>query len=125
MKIVIPAIDIREGRVVRLIQGDYLKQTTYSDDPVAILGHFIEAGALWVHIINLDGALTGDYRNNVSYSKILNLLNLSKKAGIKIQIGGGIRSVDVVEELLIQGAERIILGTIAFEDNNLLEDLSN
>lgn len=124
MKIVIPAIDIREGRVVRLIQGDYLKQTTYSDDPVAILGHFIEAGALWVHIINLDGALTGDYRNNVSYSKILNLLNLSKKAGIKIQIGGGIRSVDVVEELLIQGAERIILGTIAFEDNNLLEDLS-
>jgi cyclase len=124
MKTVIPAIDIREGRVVRLIQGDYLKQTTYSDDPLAILGHFIEAGALWVHIINLDGALTGNYRNNVSYSKILNLLNLSKKAGIKIQIGGGIRSVDVVEELLNQGANRIIVGTIAFEDNNLLEDLS-
>ncbi|NHJ21621.1 MAG: imidazole glycerol phosphate synthase subunit HisF [Candidatus Lokiarchaeota archaeon] len=124
MKTVIPAIDIREGRVVRLIQGDYLKQTTYSDDPVAILGHFIEAGALWVHIINLDGALTGDYRNNASYSKILNLLNLSKKAGIKLQIGGGIRSVDVIDELLIQGADRIILGTVAFEDNNLLEDLS-
>ena len=124
MKTIIPAIDIREGRVVRLTQGDYSRQTTYSDDPVAILRQFIQAGTLWVHVINLDGALTGDFRNNTSYAKILNLIDFSKQAGIKIQIGGGIRSVDVIEELLIQGADRIIISTIAFEDNNLLEDIS-
>ncbi|MFX0073923.1 MAG: imidazole glycerol phosphate synthase subunit HisF [Candidatus Hermodarchaeota archaeon] len=125
MKTIIPAIDVREGRVVRLTQGDYSKQTTYSDDPVAIFRQFIEAGALWIHVINLDGALTGDFRNNASYSKILNLIKFSKRAGVKIQIGGGIRSVDVIEELVTQGADRIILGTIAFEDNKLLEDMCN
>jgi len=117
-------MDIREGKVVRLTQGDFSKQITYSNDPVAILRQFIKAGAWWIHIINLDGALKGDFRNNLSYRVILNLIKLSKQAGIKIQIGGGIRSIETIEELIDQGTDRIILGTIAFDDDKLLEILS-
>ncbi len=117
-------MDIREGKVVRLTQGDFSKQITYSNDPVAILRQFIKAGAWWMHIINLDGALKGDFRNNLSYRVILNLIKLSKQAGIKVQIGGGIRSIETIEELIDQGTDRIILGTIAFDDDKLLEILS-
>jgi cyclase len=117
-------MDIREGKVVRLTQGDFSKQITYSNDPVAILKQFIKAGAWWIHVINLDGALTGDFRKNLSYPVILNLIKLSKQAGIRIQIGGGIRSVEMIEELVDQGTDRIILGTVAFDDNILLKVLS-
>ncbi len=117
-------MDIREGKVVRLTQGDFSKQITYSNDPIAILRQFIKAGALWIHVVNLDGALTGDFRKNLSYPVILNLIKLSKQAGIKIQIGGGIRSIETIEELVDQGIDRIILGTIAFDDNILLKVLS-
>ena len=117
-------MDIREGKVVRLTQGDFSKQITYSNDPVAILKQFIKAGAWWIHVINLDGALTGDFRKNLSYPVILNLIKLSKQAGIKIQIGGGIRSIETIEELIDQGTDRIILGTIAFDDDKLSEILS-
>jgi len=117
-------MDIREGKVVRLTQGDFSKQITYSNDPVAILKQFIKAGAWWIHVINLDGALTGDFRKNLSYPVIFNLIKLSKQAGIRIQIGGGIRSVEMIEELVDQGTDRIILGTVAFDDNILLKVLS-
>ena len=124
MKTVIPAMDIREGKVVRLTQGDFSKQITYSNDPITILRQFIKAGAWWIHVVNLDGALTGDFRKNLSYPVILNLIKLSKQAGIKIQIGGGIRSIETIEELIDLGTDRIILGTIAFDDNILLKVLS-
>ncbi|MFX1448289.1 MAG: HisA/HisF-related TIM barrel protein, partial [Promethearchaeota archaeon] len=88
IKTLIPALDILEGKIVRLTQGDFSKPITYSNDPLTILRQFIEAGALWVHIVNLDGALTGDFRKNLSYPVILDLIKLSKQAGIKIQIGG-------------------------------------
>ena len=117
-------MDIREGKVVRLTQGDFSKQITYSNDPIAILRQFIKVGAWWVHVVNLDGALTGDFRKNLSYPVILNLIKLSKQAGIKIQIGGGIRSIETIEELIDRGTDRIILGTIAFDDNILLKVLS-
>jgi len=117
-------MDIREGKVVRLTQGDFSRQITYSNDPVAILKQFIKVGAWWIHVINLDGALTGDFRKNLSYPVILNLIKLSKQAGIRIQIGGGIRSVEMIEELVDQGTDRIILGTVAFDDNILLKVLS-
>jgi len=118
-------MDIREGKVIRLTQGDFSKQIIYSNDPLAILRQFIEAGALWIHIVNLDGALTGDFRKNLSYPVILNLIKLSKQAGIKIQIGGGIRSIEIVDELINKGVDRIILGTIALDDEKLLNILSN
>ena len=124
MKTLIPAMDIREGKVVRLTQGDFSKQITYSNDPVAILRQFIEAGAFWIHVVNLDGALTGDFQENLSYPVILELITLSKQAGVKIQIGGGIRSIEIVEELVNKGVDRIILGTIALDDEKLLKILS-
>jgi len=117
-------MDIRGGKVVRLTQGDFSKQVTYSDDPLAILKQFIEVGALWIHVINLDGALTGNFQKNLSYPIILELIKLSKQTGIKIQIGGGIRSIETIEELIDRGTDRIILGTIVFDDNKLLKVLS-
>jgi len=117
-------MDIREGKVIRLIQGDFSKQTTYSNDPIAILRQFIAVGALWIHVVNLDGALTGNFRENLSYPVVLDLISLSKQAGIKIEIGGGIRSIEIIEELINRGVDRIILGTIALDDNKLLNILS-
>jgi len=117
-------MDIREGKVIRLFQGDFSKQTTYSNDPISILRRFIEAGALWIHVVNLDGALTGNFRENLSYPVILDLITLSKQAGINIEIGGGIRSIEIIEELINRGTDRIILGTIALDDNKLLNILS-
>ncbi|MBY9008408.1 MAG: imidazole glycerol phosphate synthase subunit HisF [Candidatus Lokiarchaeota archaeon] len=117
-------MDIRGGKVVRLTQGDFSRQITYSNDPIAILKQFIEVGALWIHVINLDGALTGNFQKNLSYPVILDLINLSKHTGIKIQIGGGIRSIETIEELIDRGVDRIILGTIIFDDSKLLKVLS-
>jgi cyclase len=124
IKTLIPAMDIREGKIIRLTKGDFSKQITYSDDPVAILKQFIEAGAIWIHVVNLDGALTGEFRENRSYPVILDLIILAKQAGVKIQIGGGIRSDEIVEELINKGTDRIILGTIALDDDKLLKILS-
>jgi len=78
----------------------------------------------WIHVVNLDGALTGNFRENLNYPVILELIKLSKLAGIKIQIGGGIRSIEVIEELINRGTDRIILGTIALDDDKLSEVLS-
>ncbi|NVM46152.1 MAG: imidazole glycerol phosphate synthase subunit HisF [Candidatus Lokiarchaeota archaeon] len=124
IKTVIPAMDIREGKVIRLTQGDFSKQITYSNDPITILRQFIEVGALWIHVVNLDGALTGNFRENLSYPVILDIISLSKQAGVKIQIGGGIRSIEIVEELINKGVDRIILGTIALDDKKLINILS-
>jgi len=117
-------MDIRGGKVIRLTQGDFSKQITYSDDPVTILQQFIEAGALWIHVVNLDGALTGNFQENPSYPVILELITLSKQAGLKIQIGGGIRDIEIVGELINKGVDRIILGTIALDEKKLLNILN-
>jgi len=117
-------MDIRGGKVVRLTQGDFSRQITYSNDPIAILKQFIKVGALWIHVINLDGALTGNFQKNLSYPVILDLIKLSKQSGIRIQIGGGIRNIETVEELINKGTDRIILGTIVFDDSKLLKVLS-
>jgi len=117
-------MDIRRGKVVRLTQGDFSRQITYSNDPIAILKQFIEVGALWIHVINLDGALTGNFQKNLSYPVILDLIKLSKQSGINIQIGGGIRNIETIEELINKGTDRIILGTIVFDDSKLLKVLS-
>jgi len=117
-------MDIRGGKVVRLTQGDFSRQITYSSDPIAILKQFIEVGALWIHVINLDGALTGNFQKNLSYPVILDLIKLSKQSGIRIQIGGGIRNIETIEELINKGTDRIILGTIVFDDSKLLKILS-
>ena len=91
---------------------------------MAVLKQFIEVGAIWIHIINLDGALSGNFRKNISYPVILDLIKFSKKAGIKIQIGGGIQNLEIIEDLIKRKTDRIILGTIAFNDDKLLKVLS-
>jgi phosphoribosylformimino-5-aminoimidazole carboxamide ribotide isomerase len=106
---VYPAVDISDGRCVRLLQGRFGTETVYSDDPVEVAIGFSRAGARWLHIVDLDGAKTGDPRNRELVIEVV------KKASCPVQAGGGVRTVDDVTELLAAGANRVVLGTAALE----------
>lgn len=105
-----PAVDISEGRCVRLLQGRFGTETVYSDDPVKVALGFSSAGARWLHIVDLDGAKTG-----VASNREL-VLEVVRRASCPVQAGGGVRSLDDVEDLIAAGANRAVLGTIALED---------
>lgn len=107
---VFPAVDISEGRCVRLLQGRFGTETVYSDDPVAVANGFARAGARWLHIVDLDGAKTGVPANRELVIQVV------KSASCPVQAGGGVRTLDDVEELLAAGANRVVLGTVALED---------
>jgi len=107
---IIPAIDLRDGKCVRLIQGEYHRQITYRDDPVEQAEEFISAGAQWLHIVDLDGAKVGTPVNTDTISAIAAIGKL------KIEVGGGIRSEDTINQLLDMGTERVIIGTGAVSD---------
>lgn len=107
---VYPAVDIADGRCVRLLQGRFGSETVYSDDPVKIALGFSSAGARWLHIVDLDGAKTGIPANREL------VLEVVRRASCPVQAGGGMRSLDDVEEVLAAGANRAVLGTIALED---------
>ena len=107
---IIPAIDLLKGKCVRLIQGQYDRQITYRDDPTAQANDFIEAGAQWLHIVDLEGAKIGKPVNTDAIAAI------AKLGKLKIEVGGGIRDEDSIQQLLDVGAERIIIGTKAIED---------
>jgi len=107
---VYPAVDIADGRCVRLLQGRFGTETVYSDDPVKVAIGFSRAGARWLHIVDLDGAKTGERKNREL------VLEVVKKASCPVQAGGGMRSLDDVEEVLAAGANRAVLGTVALED---------
>jgi phosphoribosylformimino-5-aminoimidazole carboxamide ribotide isomerase len=107
---IIPAIDLRDGKCVRLIQGDYRRQINYEDDPVKQAQKFIEAGAKWLHIVDLDGAKVGRAVNTDTISAIAALGQL------KIEVGGGIRDEASIKQLVDIGAERVIIGTKAVSD---------
>ena len=115
--IILPAIDIKDNKCVRLTQGDFNKVKVYSTDPLDIALQWQEQGAKYLHLVDLDGAESEDFVNRKSLEKIL------KTIDIPIQVGGGIRSKAKVELLLNLGAKRIILGTIAIEDPSFLESL--
>jgi phosphoribosylformimino-5-aminoimidazole carboxamide ribotide isomerase len=104
--IVYPAIDLRGGRVVRLVQGDPARETVHSDDPLATAQRWRDAGAGWLHVINLDGALGGASSN-------LAILAQLAQVGLPIQFGGGLRSPEDTQQALEAGAARVILGTLA------------
>lgn len=104
--IVYPAIDIRGGRVVRLLYGDPALESVYSDDPVATAERWRAAGANWLHVISLDGALGED-------SPALELLPQLAATGLSVQFGGGLRTLDAAAQALEAGATRVILGTLA------------
>ena len=104
---IIPAIDIRGGRCVRLYQGDYARETVFSDDPVAMARRWQAEGAPRLHLVDLDGARDGEPVNADVIEAIVCAVD------IPCQVGGGIRSLDTVEPLPEMGVERVILGTVA------------
>ncbi|MFC1911405.1 1-(5-phosphoribosyl)-5-[(5-phosphoribosylamino)methylideneamino]imidazole-4-carboxamide isomerase [Chloroflexota bacterium] len=114
---IIPAIDIRGGRCVRLYQGDYKQETVFDDDPVTAALTWYSQGARWLHIVDLDGAVAGEPRNMEVVEEII------KESNLSIELGGGIRQEDVAERLLRQGVSRIVLGTAAIEDRELVKKL--
>ncbi|MDD5063978.1 MAG: 1-(5-phosphoribosyl)-5-[(5-phosphoribosylamino)methylideneamino]imidazole-4-carboxamide isomerase [Phycisphaerae bacterium] len=107
---IIPAIDLRDGKCVRLIQGQYRRQITYNDDPVKQAEEFISAGAEWLHIVDLDGAKAGKPVNTDTISAIAALGKL------KIEVGGGLRDEVSIKQLLDMGVGRVITGTKAVSD---------
>ena len=114
---VIPAIDIKEGRCVRLLQGDPKKQTIYSDDPVEIALRWEEKGASLLHVVDLDGAFQGELGNDKIIEK------LAQKLSVPFQLGGGIRNYEDVKRAFHVGVHRVILGTVAVENPEFLEEL--
>ena len=114
---VIPSIDLKAGRCVRLYQGDYQRETVYSDDPVAVAQAWEEQGASRLHLVDLDGALAGSPANFEAISTIISRLT------IPVQVGGGIRDAGSAGLVLDTGAARIVIGTAAVEDPSLVEQL--
>ena len=113
----IPAIDLRDGKVVRLEQGDFDRETVYDADPAGVAARLIEEGGGRLHVVDLDAAREGSPRNRPSIEAIL------KVAGdVPVQVGGGVRSVAAIEELLGLGADRVVVGTAALEDPAMLEE---
>lgn len=107
---VYPAIDVREGRVVRLAQGDYARETRYGDDPLALALDYADQGAQWLHLVDLDAARAGGY-------SLLPLLRaLAGDGRLELQTGGGVRGRDDIERLLEAGASRVVIGSLAVRE---------
>jgi phosphoribosylformimino-5-aminoimidazole carboxamide ribotide isomerase len=113
---IIPAVDIKDGRCVRLSQGLADQETVYSDDPVAMACHWDEEGASLVHVVDLDGAFNGQPANADIVKKII------YNSSVDIQVGGGIRNLQAIESYVNAGAYRVILGTVAQENPEFVAD---
>lgn len=116
--LVIPAIDLRKGRCVRLYQGDPEKETVYGDNPVGIARQWEQLGAKMLHLVDLDGAFTGLSQN----AKVIS--SIGEKVHIPLQLGGGIRSREAVEKAISLGISRVIIGTMVIEEPGLARDLA-
>ena len=114
-----PAIDIKDGRCVRLLFGEMERETVYNTNPLDQAMWFIDQGAEWLHIVDLDGAITGKHVNKSVIQKILN----KTQGKVKIQIGGGIRNLDDIDFWLENLVNRVILGTLALENPNFINKL--
>jgi phosphoribosylformimino-5-aminoimidazole carboxamide ribotide isomerase len=111
-----PAIDLRGGKVVRLKEGDPARLTAYSDDPAETARRWLDMGASWLHVVNLDGAFgESDQSNRAALESIL-------KLGARVQFGGGMRSLDSIEAALTLGVSRVILGTVAIEQPDVVAE---
>ncbi|HEX3562652.1 MAG TPA: 1-(5-phosphoribosyl)-5-[(5-phosphoribosylamino)methylideneamino]imidazole-4-carboxamide isomerase [Solirubrobacterales bacterium] len=111
--ILYPAIDIRDGKAVRLIQGNYDQETAYDDDPVVAARRWVDGGARWLHVVDLDGARAGEPVNLEHVRRIV------AAVPVPVQLGGGLRDSKKVEEAISSGAERVVLGTAAVRDPDL------
>jgi len=114
-----PAIDIREGRVVRLAQGDYAAETRYGDNPLEQIEAYANAGAEWLHLVDLDAARAGGY----TLAPLLKQIRANTQ--LNIQTGGGVRSREDIANILDAGAERVVIGSLAVRDPELVEHWLN
>jgi phosphoribosylformimino-5-aminoimidazole carboxamide ribotide isomerase len=114
--ILYPAIDIRGGKAVRLAQGDFAQETVYDAEPLSAARTWVEGGARWLHVVDLDGARDGAPAN------LEHLERIAAELGVPVQFGGGLRSLESIEAALAAGAERVILGTAAYTDVDFLDD---
>lgn len=115
--ILYPAIDILEGNAVRLVKGDFNAKKVYDEDPLSAARGWVAAGADYLHVVDLDGAKQGEPVN------LQQLRRLAEESGVPVQYGGGLRSAEAVEQALAAGAARVILGTVAFTDPNILQEV--
>lgn len=113
--LIFPAIDLYDGKAVRLYKGDYANMTVYSDDPLSVARDFEAAGATWIHMVDLEGARDGTTPNLPIVTKIACETNL------RVEIGGGIRSMETVKAYIDAGVSRVILGTAAVKDPDFLK----
>jgi phosphoribosylformimino-5-aminoimidazole carboxamide ribotide isomerase len=114
-----PAIDLRGGKVVRLKEGDPARLTAYSDDPAQVAGRWLSSGAAWLHVVNLDGAFgETDQENRSALQAILELR-------VKVQFGGGLRTLEAIDAALSFGVTRVVLGTVAIENPDVVVDALN
>ncbi|MBQ9099476.1 MAG: 1-(5-phosphoribosyl)-5-[Clostridia bacterium] len=111
---IFPAIDLFEGKAVRLYKGDYGQMTVYNEDPLAVTRDFATAGAEFLHVVDLEGARSGETPNLETVER------LAKESGLFVEVGGGIRSMEVVDRYLSAGVGRVILGTAAVNDEAFL-----
>jgi len=113
-----PAIDLREGKVVRLTKGDFAAETVYGDDPVATARAFARAGAPWVHVVDLDAARTGSAQN------LAVIASIASAVDVPVQSGGGVRDRPAAERLFDAGVRRVVVGTAAVEDPSFVAGLA-
>ena len=114
---IFPAIDIIDSKAVRLFKGDYSQKTVYNDSPLSVAKEFCEKGASYIHLVDLDGAKSGETPNCGIIESI------AKETPLKIEIGGGIRSEEVIKRYLDAGVMRVILGTVAIENPRFTEEM--
>ena len=117
--ILFPAVDIRDGKAVRLRQGRFDQETVYADDPLEAARSFVEAGARYLHVVDLDGAREGEPAN------LGHLERIARDAGVPVQYGGGLRSLMSIRKALAAGAERVVVGTAAYGDAEFLDEAIN
>jgi phosphoribosylformimino-5-aminoimidazole carboxamide ribotide isomerase len=114
--ILYPAIDLKDGQAVRLLRGDMEKSTVFNDDPAAQAMEFVEAGCEWLHLVDLNGAFAGEPVNASAVDSIL------ERCKVPAQLGGGIRDMATIERWLDKGLQRVILGTVAVENPDLVRE---
>ena len=112
--LILPAIDLYEGKAVRLLKGDYAQMTVYSERPCEVAADFRACGAQWIHMVDLEGARDGSTPN------FRVVADIAQNSGLKVEIGGGIRSMQTVEQYLEAGVSRVILGTAAVKDPDII-----
>ena len=113
-----PAIDLRNGKVVRLKEGNPARMTAYSDDPSEVARHWLDKGAEWLHVVNLDGAF-GE-RDSINDAALQSILEVAKEFKAQVQFGGGLRSIHSIEQTLNLGVNRVVLGTVTVEQPEVL-----